>query len=146
MLEHAHRMDGRRGRRRLPPVCDDASTFAVYRSYEAIHAHSVGKPLCASAVGDTVLEERRSDDHFSRADCAQLGGALGRTNAAPDLAGQARADVADQIVVRARVHRSVKVDDVDAAKARKTFDPIVEIGGLNGELLALDELDDLAAF
>ena len=124
---------------------DDAPAFAVDGADEAIHADGVGKPLRARDVGDTVLEERRSDDHFLGADRAELDRALGRADAAADLAGQPRADVANQVIVRARAHRGVEVDDVDAGKPGEPLDPVVEIGCFDGELLALDELDDLAA-
>ena len=124
---------------------DDPSALAVDRADHAIDADGVGKPLRARTIGDAVLEQRRADDHFLRADRAQLGRALGRTDAAADLAGQARADLANQMIVRARVHGGVEVDDVDPAKPGETLDPVVEIRRFDGELLALNELDDLAA-
>ena len=123
----------------------DPAAFAVDGADHAIDADGVGKSLRARDVGDAVLEQRRSDDDLSRADRAELDRALGRAHAAADLAGQPRADLANEMIVRARAHGRVEVDDVDAPKPGEPLDPVVEIGRLDGELLALNQLDDLAA-
>src|SRR5688500_10140586 len=145
-LERAHGIHGGRSGRCFPAVRHHAPAFAVDGTYDAIHANGVGESLRIRGIRDATAEQRRSDDHLSGAHAAKLDRALWRTDASADLTGQARAYLADKMIVRARIHGRVQVDDVDAPKSGEAPNPVVQIGGFDGELLALNQLDDFAAF
>ncbi len=95
--------------------------------------------------GAAHVEERRPDDDRLRAGFEQVLGAADGSNAAADAARQLRCDLAHQRVVGPDAHRGVEVDQLNLGKLREALDPAVEIVGLDGELLALNELDDFPA-
>ena len=71
--------------------------------------------------------------------------AADRADAAADAAGQPRGHLAHQRIVGPDAHRGVEIDQLNCGKPREPLDPAVEIVGFDRELLALHELNDLAA-
>ncbi len=73
-------------------------------------------------------------------------GAPDRADAAADAAGQSLAATRPhELVVVADAHRRIEIDELHLGKLRELFNPAIQIVGRDGELLALNELDDLAA-
>src|SRR4029453_863128 len=87
----------------------------------------------------------RGKDDPGRAKLDDLLRAFGRPNAAADPAREFSADRRNQRLVCAGVHCRVEVDELNFGIAGEPFDPAIEVAGLDGELLALHELDDTAA-
>ena len=124
------------------------STAAI----SAVHADGVGQrarevvidQLAEVAVG-RAAEQAGAGDHRLRAGGDQLLGAPHAADAAADAAGQLRGDLPDERVVVAARHRGVEIDQLHFREFRELRDPAVEIVGRDGELVALDQLDDVAA-
>jgi hypothetical protein len=89
-------------------------------------------------------EQSRSGDHGLRAGGDQFLRAPNAANAAANAAGQLRGDLVDERVVIAARHRGVEIDQLHLGELRELFDPAVEIVRGDGELVALDELNDAA--
>ena len=136
----------RRDRQRRPPAVDhDPAAAAVDRGDDPVGADGLRERAGDIDLHAGGVEERRADDHVGGAGLEHALGALDRADAAADAAGQTRADLAHEIVVRPFTLGGVEVDELDLAAPFEAADPGVEIVALDGELLTLDELHDAAA-
>src|SRR4029453_8067886 len=100
---------------------------------------------CELHVDGSIAKERRTGDHGVCAVAKDRGGSLDRTDAAADAAGEPAADIRDYRGVVALSFRRVEIDQLHPGKSGEPADPHFRIRRFNGELLALDELNDPAA-
>ena len=96
-------------------------------------------------VDRAVLEERGREDDARGSERDERLRPFGRADAAADPAGKAGADRRDERLVRARVLGGIEVDELHLRVTGEALDPAVDVARLDGQALALHELDDPAA-
>ena len=125
---------------------DDASAAAVHRGNQSFEAPTgFGYRSANVDVDAAVCEKRGAEDHCV-APMASMASARARPCGCRRRRGRAaRADAATSALVGADALGRVEVDELHLGIAREALDPAVDVGRLDGEPLALNELDDSAA-
>ncbi len=145
-LERLHRFDGCHGEGGAPAVDDEPAAAGVHRGNHLLAPDRVADFPGERDVHVPFLEERRTEDDLLRARLDHLPGALDRSDAAADAARELGRHPADQVVVVARGHGGIEVDELDDREVLEAPDPPEDVGAFDGDPVTLDELDNLAAF
>jgi len=127
-------------------VDDEAAAPRIHRGDHLLASDGVAHPGGERQVDVTFLEERGTEDDLARAGVDHLARAVHRPDPSADTAGALRRHTANQVVVVAGRHRSIEVDELDHREVLEAADPAEDVGAFDGDPVALDELDDFAAF
>src|SRR5688572_33293022 len=100
--------------------------------------------LAEIAVGGAA-KQTGAGDHGLGAGGNQLLGASHAADAAADAARQLLGNAFDELVVVPARHGGVEIDELHLRELLESRNPAVEIVGRDGELVALNELDDTSA-
>ena len=145
-LELRDGLGRRQVERRAPAVDDDLPAAAVDRGDQAIRPDPVAQTRRAKSTS-TIPSRKSADPRITfAAPSASVASARSRLRMPPPTRqGSAPQMSRDEPGVLARPLGGVQIDQLHFRAAAEPRDPRVDVAGLDGEPLALHELDDPAA-